>query len=114
MDQFADGTTADYKVSLFNSSTSRKFTCAPFLVPSGNSRGCLASSPLNHGHVVWHPEPSSQDIPPWATRQATQVSVEVLGNPVQLELSKKQLATCGGGVGRGRGVGVGRGGTVTV
>src|SRR5712671_5255924 len=79
---------------------------------SGNSRGSLASSPSNHGHVVWHPEPSSQDIPPWV-RQSTQVSVLVLGNPVQSELSK-QLLTCGGGVGRGRGVGVGRGGTVAV
>ena len=42
--------------------------------------------PSNHGHVVWHPEKSSQDIPPWV-RHSAQVSVTVLGNPVQLELS---------------------------
>ena len=46
--------------------------------------------PSNHGHVVWHPEPFSQDIPPWV-RHSTQVSVSVLGNPVQSELSKQLL-----------------------
>jgi len=69
--------------------------------------------PSNHGHVVWHPEPSSQDIPPWV-RHSTQVSVPALGNPVQSELSKQLVPGCPRGVGRGRGVGVGRGGTVAV
>jgi hypothetical protein len=77
---------------------------------------CLASSPRNHGsgHCVWHPSPSSQDIPARAARHSTQLSVTVLENPVQLSLSKKQLAVCGCGVGRGRGVGVARGDTVAV
>ena len=61
--------------------------------------------PSNHGQVVWHPEPSCQEFPPSLTRQSKQVSVSVLGNPVQFELAK-QLLTCGPGVGRGRGVGV--------
>jgi len=70
--------------------------------------------PSNHGHVVWQPAASSQDIPPWVTRQSMQASVERLGSPLQLELSKKQLAGCGTGVGRDRGVGVGRGACVAV
>ena len=48
--------------------------------------------PSNHGHIVWHSEASCQDIPPSLTRQSKQVSVLILGNPVQLVLSKKQLA----------------------
>ena len=59
----------------------------------GNSRVLSREFPSNHGHVVWHSQNSScQDIPPWVSRQLKQVAVINLGVPVQLELSKKQVA----------------------
>ena len=54
-------------------------------VPESNQ---LSAGAYGDGHVVWHPEKSSQDIPPWVTRQSMQVSVSVLGNPVQSVLLK--------------------------
>ena len=63
---------------------------------------------------MWHPVPSAHDIPLWVTRQSTQLEFTRSGIPVQLELCKKQLPTCGAGVGRGLGVGVGRGASVAV
>src|SRR4029077_11901296 len=66
----------------------RKSGCAPFLAKGGELASCLASSLSNHSHVVWHPEASNQDIPPWLRRQSTQLSVSVLGYPVQLVLLK--------------------------
>ena len=79
----------------------------------GNSRVCLASSPQITDRSYGIQSRLARSSRLGLKDNATQVSVSVLGNPVQSELAK-QLLTCGGGVGRGRGVGVGRGGTVAV
>ena len=63
-----------------------KSGCVPFRAPTGNSR--VLSREFPQITDTWYGTQSrlSQEFPPWV-RQATQVSVTVLGNPVQLELS---------------------------
>src|SRR5215471_1038196 len=115
MDQFAGQTTATTQSVPSTRVAQRVRLCAL-------SRGDweLASLPrefpLNHGHVVWHPALSRQDVPPTSIKQSTQVAFVVLG-PVQSGLLRKQfglVSGCGTGVGRGRGVGIPRGDMVAV